>query len=175
MRRSILGLVSDGSSGKPRIAVYPGSFDPITLGHIDILERAARLFDEVIVGVGEHPTKPGYFTADERCALIERSTEHLSNVSVACFEGLVVEFCRQRGAETIIRGLRATSDFEGEFRMAMANRDLSPNVETVLLVPRPDRMFISSSLVREIAGHGGNFERYVTPAVAAAVKERLAP
>lgn len=167
--------MSDGSPRGPRIAVYPGSFDPITLGHIDILERAARLFDEVIVAIGRHPTKEGYFPHDERCALVESSVDHLDNVTVSWFGGLVVEFCREHGATIIIRGLRATSDFEGEFRMAMANRDLASDIETVLLVPRPDRMFISSSLVREIASHGGKFERYVTPAVAAALRKRLSP
>jgi pantetheine-phosphate adenylyltransferase len=158
-----------------RIAVYPGSFDPITLGHLDIIERASGLFDQVIVGLGQHPTKRGYFSVDERCALIEASTEHLKNVTVQRFTGLVVEFCRRQGATVIVRGLRAIGDFEGEFQMAMANRDLAPGVETVLLVPSPDRMFVSSSLVREIASHGGDFARYVTAPVAAAVKARIHP
>jgi len=156
-----------------RIAVYPGSFDPITLGHLDIIERAAGLFDTVIVALGQHPTKRGYFSDEERCQLIEASTAHLDNVAVDRFSGLVVEFCREKGASAIVRGLRAIGDFEGEFQMAMANRDLAPSIETVLLVPSPDRMFISSSLVREIAGHGGNFERYVTGAVARAVRAKM--
>lgn len=156
-----------------RIAVYPGSFDPITMGHLDILERAAGLFDRVVVAVGQHPTKQGYFPADLRCALAEKSTAHISNVSVQGFSGLVVDFCREQGATVIVRGLRATGDFESEFQMALANRELAPEIETVFLVPRPDRMFVSSSLVREIAGHGGNFEPYVTRAVAEAVRKRV--
>lgn len=159
-----------------RIAVYPGSFDPITLGHLDIIERAAKLFDGVIVAVGSHPRKQrGTFTVDERLELIAASVKDLPTVSVARFSGLVVEFCHARGASVIVRGLRATGDFEGEFRMAMANRDLSPEVETVMLLPATDRMFISSSMVREIAGHGGAVERYVAPAVARALRERLGP
>ena len=156
-----------------RIAVYPGSFDPMTLGHLDILERAAGLFDRVVVAVGQHPSKRGYFPPDVRRVLAEKSTAHLPNVSVEGFSGLVVDFCREQGATVIVRGLRATGDFESEFQMALANRELAPRVETVFLVPRPDRMFVSSSLVREIASHGGNFERYVTPDVAKAVLERM--
>jgi len=154
--------------------VYPGSFDPFTVGHVDIVERAAKLFDQVIVAVGRHPTKHETFTVEERADFIGASVGHLRGVSVASFDGLAVEFCRTRGACALVRGLRATGDFEGEFRMAMANRDLAPGIETVFLVPSTDRMFISSSMVREIAGYGGDFERYVTPAVARAVRKRWA-
>jgi pantetheine-phosphate adenylyltransferase len=156
-----------------RIAVYPGSFDPMTLGHLDILERAAGLFDRVVVAVGQHPTKRGYFAPDLRRALAEKTTAHVPNVSVEGFSGLVVDFCREQGATVIVRGLRATGDFESEFQMALANRELAPRIETVFLVPRPDRMFVSSSLVREIASHGGNFEPYVSKAVAEAMRERV--
>lgn len=159
--------------GSPRIAVYPGSFDPFTLGHVDIVERAAKLFDRVIVAVGTHPKKKGTFSVAERLEMIAGSVGHVEGVSSASFEGLAVEFCTQQGACAIVRGLRATGDFEGEFRMAMANRDLAPPVETVFLVPSTDRMFISSSMVREIAGHGGDFARYVTPAVAPTVRARF--
>lgn len=162
------------ASASPRIAVYPGSFDPFTLGHVDIVERAAKLFDAVIVAVGAHPKKHETFSVDERKELITASVGHVPGISVAHFDGLAVEFCIARGACALVRGLRATGDFEGEFRMAMANRDLAPRIETVFLVPRTDRMFISSSMVREIAGHGGDFERYVTPEVARAVRLRLA-
>jgi len=168
--------VSDAAPGparSPTIAVYPGSFDPITIGHLDILERAVRLFDRVIVAIGQHPTKAGYFTVEERSELIRRSAEHLTGFEVAAFSGLVVDFCRARGAKIIVRGLRAVSDFEPEFQMGLANRDLDPEVETVFLIPRPDRMFVSSSLVREIAGHGGHYQRYVSPAVADAMAERM--
>jgi pantetheine-phosphate adenylyltransferase len=156
------------------VAVYPGSFDPITLGHLDILERASRLFEHVIVGVGTHPSKPGYFDSDMRRQLALDSAAHLPNVTVGAFDGLVVDFCRAQGASVIVRGLRATGDFEPEFQMGLANRDLAPGIETVFLIPRADRMYVSSSLVREIAGHGGAFEQYVTAPVAAAIHSRLA-
>jgi pantetheine-phosphate adenylyltransferase len=165
--------VSEGRPSTARIAVYPGSFDPITLGHVEIIERATKLFDTVVVAVGQHPTKPGWFPPDERARLVERSVEHLPSVRVQRFSGLVVEFCAAEGASVIIRGLRAMGDFEAEFQMALANRDLEPAIETAFLVPSPDRMFVSSSLVREIASHGGDFERYVTPPVASAVHERM--
>ena len=140
---------------------------------MDILERASRLFDKVIVAVGRHPTKRGFFDVDERCALIEQSAIHLTNVEATTFEGLVVDFVRARGARTIVRGLRATGDFEAEFQMGLANRDLAPEVETVFLIPSSNQMFISSSLVKEIAGHGGEFERYVPDPVAAAMRARV--
>ncbi len=155
-------------------AVYPGSFDPITIGHLDILERAVKIFDRVIVAIGQHPGKPGYFNVKERARLVMRSAEHLPRFEVAAFSGLVVDFCRARGAHVIVRGLRAVSDFEPEFQMGLANRDLAPDIETVFLIPRPDRMFVSSSLVREIASHGGDYERYVSPAVAEAMANRPA-
>jgi len=153
--------------------VYPGSFDPITLGHVDIVERASRLFDEVVVAIGRHPSKPGYFSSEQRRELAERSVEHIPNASVAAFDGLVVQFCRTRGACAIVRGLRATGDFEPEFQMGLANRDLAPEIETVFLIPAAGHMYVSSSLVREIAGHGGDYERYVSPAVAKAMRERI--
>lgn len=165
--------MSDLSAAKGLIAVYPGSFDPITKGHVSILERSARLFGRVIVAVGQHPTKPGYFTVEERVALIEESIAHVPNASAAAFHGLVVEFCRNRGARAIVRGLRAIGDFEAEFQMGLANRDLAPEVETVFLLPHPEQTFISSSLIREIAGHGGDFERYVPDPVAGAMRARL--
>lgn len=154
--------------------MYPGSFDPITCGHVEIVERALRLFDRVIVGVGRHPTKPGYFSVEERGALITASIAHLPRARAEAFEGLVVDFCRQRGAAAIIRGLRAHGDFEPEFQMALANRDLAPDIETVFLIPRPAHQFVSSSLIREIAHHGGDFERYVPGPVAAAMHRRRA-
>ncbi|MCB9718892.1 MAG: pantetheine-phosphate adenylyltransferase [Myxococcales bacterium] len=162
------------SAHAPTIAVYPGSFDPITVGHIDILERAVKIFDHVIVAIGQHPTKPGFFPVEQRKKLIEQSAEHLRGFSVTGFSGLVVDFCREQGARVIVRGLRAVSDFEPEFQMGLANRDLDPELETVFLIPRPDRMFVSSSLVREIASHGGDYERYVSPAVARAMASKIA-
>ena len=154
------------------MAVYPGSFDPITNGHMDILVRASGLFDRVIVAVGQHPTKRGFFSAAERAELIARSAAGLPNVEVAQVEGLVVDFCRARGAQVIVRGLRASSDFESEFQMGLANRDLAPSLETVFLIPEPAQMFVSSSLVREIASHGGDFARFVPEPVAQAMAAR---
>lgn len=154
------------------MAVYPGSFDPITVGHLDIVERAAGLFDEVIVAVGRHASKRGYFPVEERRALIEESVAHLPGVRAAAFHGLVVEFCRKVGARSIVRGLRAVGDFESEFQMGLMNRDLAPEIETVFLIPRPELQFVSSSLVREIAGHGGDVSRYVSAPVAAAIAAR---
>jgi pantetheine-phosphate adenylyltransferase len=153
--------------------VYPGSFDPITNGHVDIVERAARLFGRVIVAVGEHGTKGGFFPVEQRCELIAASVGHVEGVTVTRFDGLVVNFCRRNNARVLIRGLRAVSDFEQEFQMGLANRDLAPGVETLFLIPDPARMFVSSSLVREIAGHGGEFARYVPPPVAAAMLRHM--
>ncbi len=161
-----------GTAPSAPVAVYPGSFDPMTLGHVDILERAAHIFARVLVAVGDHPQKPGFFPPQMRVQLVQASVAHISNAEVVRFEGLVIDLCRQHQATVLVRGLRATGDFESEFRMALANRELAPSVETVFLLPRADRMHISSSLVREIAGHGGEFERYVTPAVAAALRTR---
>lgn len=170
----MLPTVSDRPALDPsRIAVYPGSFDPITLGHVDIVERAARLFDRVIVAIGRHPSKRGFFETDERRLLAERSLAHVPNATVTTFSGLVVEFCRAQGARVLVRGLRATGDFEPEFQMGLANRDLAPEIETVFLIPPASHMYVSSSLVREIAGHGGDFERYVSQVVATAVRARV--
>ncbi len=153
--------------------MYPGSFDPITLGHVDITERAARLFDRVILAVGRHPSKRGFFDVDERIRLAELSIAHVPNATVSSFSGLVVEFCRAQGARILVRGLRATGDFEPEFQMGLANRDLAPEIETVFLIPPASHMYVSSSLVREIAGHRGDFTRYVSDVVADAVRARV--
>lgn len=162
-----------GEPRRPLTAVYPGSFDPITGGHVEIVERALQVFDRVIVAIGRHPTKPGFFTVDERVALIEASIAHLPRARAEHFEGLVVDFCRSRHASAIIRGLRAHGDFEPEFQMALANRDLAPEIETVFLIPRPAQQFVSSSLIREIAHHGGDFARYVPAPVVEAVRRRV--
>jgi pantetheine-phosphate adenylyltransferase len=176
------GAVSGSTEGRspgrlpaaePRyVVVYPGSFDPITVGHLEIVERAAHLFDDVIVAVGHHPTKPGFFTFEERVALIAESCTHIANVRAAHYTGLMIDFCRQVGARAIVRGLRAAVDFEPEFQMALANRDLEPAVETVFLIPAPDKQFISSSLIREIASHGGPVHRFVPAPVARALARR---
>ncbi|EDM77842.1 phosphopantetheine adenylyltransferase [Plesiocystis pacifica SIR-1] len=161
------------SGSSPRyIAVYPGSFDPITLGHTEILERAAQLFDEVVVAVGHHPVKRGFFSYEQRVELIREVTAHIPNVRAAHFSGLMIDFCREVGARVIVRGLRAAGDFEPEFQMALANRELEPKVETVFLIPEPQKQFISSSLIREIASHGGPFQRFVPGAVSRAMEAR---
>ena len=159
---------------RPLTAVYPGSVDPITEGHVEIVERALRIFDQVIVAVGRHPSKPGFFPAEERVALISASIAHLPRARAEQFEGLVIDFCRARKAAAIRRGLRAHGDFEPEFQMALANRDLAPDIETVFMIPRPAQQFVSSSLIREIAHHGGDFERYVPAPVAEAMHRRVA-
>ena len=157
----------------PLTAVYPGSFDPVTSGHIDIVERSARIFGHVIVAVGQHPTKKGFFPVGERKSMIAEAIAHIPNASAEHFDGLVVRFCRERDARVIVRGLRAMADFEAEFQMGQANRDLAPEVETVFLFPEPEHQFISSSLIKEIARHGGDFERYVPEVVARAMHGRL--
>ena len=156
------------------VAVYPGSFDPVTYGHVDIVERASRVFDHVVVGVGHHPSKQGFFSQDERRRLLERSLSHLPNVSAEAFDGLVVNFCRAREAKVIVRGLRATVDFEHEFQMGQANRDIAPEIETVFFFCAPHGQFISSSLVKEIASHRGDYRRYVPSCVHEAMETRLA-
>lgn len=166
------GRAADGAPGR-RLAVYPGSFDPITLGHLEVARRAAEIFDEVIIAVGQSPHKRGTFTVDERLALIDASVADHPRIRSAAFSGLVVEFCRQLGARVILRGLRAASDFDSEFQMGLANRDLAPEIETLFLLPRPEAMFVSSSLIREIASHHGHFDPYVSPPVAAALRARF--
>lgn len=172
MARKYTAAVSEARPEHRYIAVYPGSFDPITLGHLEIVERAARLFDEVVVAVGHHPTKPGFFSFEARVDMIERSLAHIDNARAAHFSGLMIDFCRTIGARVIVRGLRAAGDFEPEFQMALANRELEPAVETVFLIPEPRKQFISSSLIREIASHGGPFQQFVPVPVAAAMMAR---
>lgn len=172
MVRKYTADVSEARPAHRYIAVYPGSFDPITLGHLEIVERAARLFDEVVVAVGHHPTKPGFFSFEARVEMIEQSLAHIENARAAHYTGLMINFCREIGARVIVRGLRAAGDFEPEFQMALANRELEPAVETVFLIPEPRKQFISSSLIREIASHGGPFQEFVPGPVAAAMMAR---
>lgn len=168
---SILALVSETETSL-RVAVYPGSFDPMTLGHLELVERAASVFDKVVVGIGRHPSKRGYFSVPERVDLVRACIASIPNADVQAFDGLVVEYCRKIGARILVRGLRAIGDFEPEFQMGLANRDLAPEIETVFLIPRPERQFVSSSLVREIASHGGRFDSYVPEPVARAIHAR---
>jgi pantetheine-phosphate adenylyltransferase len=155
-----------------RIAVYPGSFDPVTSGHEDLILRSLAFADRVIVAVAVNAAKQPLFTVEERVALIRRAVSH-SAVEVQSFEGLLVDFARRVGASLLVRGLRAVSDFEYEFQMALMNRTLAPKLETVFLVPAFDLTYLSSSLVREVARYGGDVSRLVHPAVLEALKEKF--
>jgi pantetheine-phosphate adenylyltransferase len=154
-------------------ALYPGSFDPITNGHLDVLARAARLFDEVIVAVAHNESKQALFSAEERVHLLRESTSHLANVRVTSFEGLLVDFARKQNARAVIRGLRAVSDFEFEFQMALMNRSLEPNLEALFLMPCEEFSYISSRMVKEVARLGGAVGRFVPPCVEAALHTRF--
>ncbi len=155
------------------IAVYPGTFDPITNGHADIIERAARLFDGVVVAVADSVTKTPVFPAEDRVLLARTAVGGIDNVEVRRFDNLLVDFAREVGATVILRGLRAVSDFDYEFQLAGMNRRLAPDIETLFLTPTEQFAYISSSLVREIAGHGGNIDEFVHPSVAAAIHSRM--
>lgn len=157
---------------KPRRAIYAGSFDPVTLGHLDVIQRGAALYDELIVAVGNNPAKRYLFDLDARQRMVTAETKGLGNVRVTSFDGLLVDKAAQEGAEVILRGLRALSDFELEFRNGLANRDLS-GIETLFLLSSPEHVFVSSSLVKEIAQHGGDVSRYVSSAVGSALRARL--
>jgi pantetheine-phosphate adenylyltransferase len=155
-----------------RIAVYPGTFDPITNGHIDLVSRASPLFDHVIVGIAESAGKGPSLTLDERIALARLALAGMKNVEVQGFSSLLAHFVRDTGAGVILRGLRAVSDFEYEFQLASMNRHLIPNAETLFLTPAEQYSFISSSLVREIARLGGDVSGFVHPAVQQALRQR---
>ena len=150
-------------------ALTPGTFDPITSGHIDVITRAAQMFDEVVVAVAASPRKNPRFTLDERTELARKATAHLPNVRVERFEGLLVDFARDMGASVVVKGLRAVTDFEYEFQMTALNYRLSPDLETVFIMSTPQFMYLSSSIVREIASLHGD----VDPFVPACVKEAL--
>ncbi|MDA0264371.1 MAG: pantetheine-phosphate adenylyltransferase [Chloroflexi bacterium] len=154
-------------------ALYPGSFDPVTVGHVDIATRAARLFDKVVVAIYETPSKNLLFNTDERERLMKESCSHLPNVEVVRFSGLVVRFAKDIGAEAIVRGLRSGSDFEYEFDMAFMNRRLEPDVDLVCFMTSQDYMFVSASLLKEVAKLGGNINEMVPPNVAKAVYSKF--
>ncbi|MGO9752972.1 MAG: pantetheine-phosphate adenylyltransferase [Solirubrobacteraceae bacterium] len=158
-----------------RVAVCPGSYDPVTFGHIDVISRASVMFDKVIVAVVNLPIRKGetVFTVDERVAFIENATRHLPNVLVATFSTLIVEFARANGAKAIVKGLRAISDFEYEMEMNQLNRREAPDVESVYLMASPKYSFIRSSGVKELATFGGSIDDLVPDEVAVALKERL--
>ncbi|MBS1723990.1 MAG: pantetheine-phosphate adenylyltransferase [Armatimonadetes bacterium] len=149
-----------------RRAIYPGSFDPPTLGHLDVIERAARLFDELVVAIGVNTDKAPFLPADDRLALLKECTSTLDNVKVTTFQGLLVDYARSVECGVLVRGLRAVSDFEYEFRVAMANRKLDPSIETVFLITRDEYSFLSSTVVREVARLGGDPSGFVPEPVA---------
>jgi pantetheine-phosphate adenylyltransferase len=158
-----------------RIAICPGTFDPVTLGHLDVISRASAMFDEVIVGVVNLPWRKGstLFTAEERVNFVRNATNHLPNITVEPFSTLLVEFARERGAKAIVKGLRAISDFEYELEMNQLNRKQAPDVESVYLMASAKYSFLRSSGVKELATFGGEIDELVPPEVAKALKERL--
>jgi len=153
-----------------QLAIYAGSFDPPTYGHLDLVERAANLFPRVIVAVGVHPKKTPLLSAERRAELLREICAPFTNVEVDTFQGLTIDYGRAKGARVIVRGLRAATDFEYELQIAHANADLRPEIDTVFLPTRTNYGFISASLVREIASHGGDISRYAPPAVVQALK-----
>jgi pantetheine-phosphate adenylyltransferase len=160
-------------SAVARLAVYAGSFDPVTLGHVDLIERASALFSDVVVALGVHPTREPLFTIEERLALVGEVAKGYANVRVDSFDGLLIEYCRTIGARVIVRGLRAATDFEYELQIAHANADLYPEVDTIFLPTRTKHGFVSASLVREIATHHGDVSRYAPKAVCLALAEKF--
>ena len=158
-----------------RIAVCPGSFDPVTLGHLDIISRASRIFDRIIVAVPVNPSKTASFSVEERMELLHRvcAEERLENVEIDKVTGLLADYAREKGAMTIIKGLRAMSDFEYEFQQALTNKKLNPELETRFLATSAENMFLSSSMVKQVAGFGGDISHFVPACILQTIKERL--
>ena len=154
-------------------AIYAGTFDPMTMGHLDVVERAARIFTELIVAVAAVTGKSTLFSQKKRVELVRKSVAGLSNVTVTSFDGLLVEYARSQGAGVLIRGLRAFSDFEYEFQMALTNRRLAPDIETLFLMPKQDYSFLSSTNVKQVASLGGDVSEFVPVAVAKALADKL--
>lgn len=158
-----------------RRAIYPGSFDPITFGHLDVIERAAVLFDEIIIAVADNEAKHPFFSAEERMDLIRQVLGDRSQIQVERLTGLLVDFAEAHQTHVVVRGLRAISDFEFEFQMALMNRRLHPHLETVFLTPKEDCTFISSRIVKEVARLGGDVRQFVPPQVVQALREKQTP
>jgi pantetheine-phosphate adenylyltransferase len=156
-----------------RSAIYPGSFDPLTNGHLDVVQRAAKLFDRVVVAVAQNDGKHPLFTLAERVALVKAAVAHLPNVEADSFDGLLVDYVASRQAKAIVRGLRAVSDFEFEFQLALMNRKLDENIETIFMMPKDTYTFLSSRIVKEIARLGGDVSQFVPPNVQEALKRKL--
>ncbi|MFQ6110497.1 MAG: pantetheine-phosphate adenylyltransferase [Nitrospinota bacterium] len=156
-----------------RKAVYPGSFDPVTYGHIDIIRRGLKMFDELVVAVASNPQKDTLFSIEERLRFIRDALDSEPRVQVESFQGLLVDYVRSRGASVIVRGLRAVSDFEYEFQMALMNRSLAESVETVFMMPSEQYSYLSSRLVKEVAAFGGDVSGLVPPSVLRGLKEKF--
>lgn len=156
-----------------KLAICPGSFDPVTIGHLDIIGRARKTFDHVIVAVMVNPEKHTMFTTEERIALIQKCTKDMEDVEVVSFDGLLADYAKMRGATAIVKGLRAMSDFEYEFQQALTNRKLNPELETVFMITRAENMFLSSSIVKQIASFGGDVSNFVPACILDDIKERI--
>src|ERR1043166_2399982 len=154
-------------------AIYPGSFDPVTNGHLDVIERARKLFDEVVVAVAHNDEKQALFSLDERLDLLQQSIGKIENVRIAQFDGLLVEFAAAQNASAVVRGLRAVSDFEFEFQMALMNRKLNSDVETIVLMPKEEYTYLSSRIIKEIARLGGDVSSFVPPMVVKALASKF--
>ncbi len=158
---------------KPKVAIYPGSFDPITNGHLDLIERGSKIFDRLIVALLRNPDKDPLFTIPEREEMLRQVTKHLSNVEVETFDGLLVDYAARRGAQVILRGIRAISDYEYELQMALMNRKLDPDLETVFMMPAEAYSYLSSRLVREIFQLGGSIQGLVPPIVEQRLRQKV--
>jgi pantetheine-phosphate adenylyltransferase len=162
-----------GSEVFMKVAIYPGSFDPIHNGHLDVIERAAKLWDKIIVAVAFNEAKTGLFTPDERVDLIRKATSHIDSIEVTSFQGLLVDFVEEEKAHVVVRGLRAISDFEYEFQMALMNRSLDEDLETVFLMPSQENIYLSSRIVKEVARLNGEIDKFVPPIVKEALVKKL--
>lgn len=155
------------------IAIYPGSFDPLTNGHLDLIQRGAKIFDELVVAILRNSEKTALFSVEERLEMLRTSTGHLPNVRIESFEGLLVDFARKSGAQAVLRGIRVISDYEYELQMAWMNRKLDPSLETVFMMPAGSYSYLSSRIVREIASLGGSLAGLLPPSVEIQLRERL--
>ena len=172
--RSIAGTECGGMTlVRKELCVYPGSFDPVTFGHVDLIERAAKLFPQVIVAILQNPSKPGCFPVEQRMAMLKKVCRHLPTVRVECFDGLLVDYLQKADAGVVLRGLRAVTDFEKEFQMAQVNRQIEPKMETLFLMASPQHAYISSSVVREIGSFGGDISTLVPEEILGEVNTRL--
>jgi len=157
-----------------RTAIYPGTFDPLTNGHLDLIQRAAKLYDRVVVAVAKNDYKHPLFTQAERLALVTHAIKHFPHVTADAFDGLLVDYVERRGGQVVLRGLRAVSDFEFEFQLALMNRELNERVETIFMMPKDSYTFLSSRIVKEIARLGGDVSAFVPPQVVTALKRKFA-